>query len=302
MASSYGNPPSTGTLGASRVFNVNTTSELSSGVFNNDVLLSGSGSYTVTLPFLSTGTSGSKIYFINDSSTGTPTIAAQGSDSIRVLGVSQATITLNPGDALIIEHNGAAYSMATADPIKAGTGNVALTGVPTAPTAAVNTNTTQIATTAFVLGQASGAAPAALGTAQAGLATTYARGDHVHPSSAVTQAQGDSSTNIATTAFVDRLRSLQPSTSSGTLVLSDRGALVQITAGMTIPANIFSANDVVTLFNNTTGNLTLTQGTSLTLYWAGTASTGNRTLAQRGVCTVTFLSSTTAVISGAGIS
>lgn len=56
----------------------------------------------------------------------------------------------------------------------------ALTGTPVAPTAAVNTSTTQIATTAFVLGQLSSTTPAALGTAAVGTGTTFARADHVH--------------------------------------------------------------------------------------------------------------------------
>lgn len=56
----------------------------------------------------------------------------------------------------------------------------ALTGSPTSPTAAADTNTTQIATTAFVLAQASAATPSPLGTAAAGSATRWARGDHVH--------------------------------------------------------------------------------------------------------------------------
>ena len=55
-----------------------------------------------------------------------------------------------------------------------------LTGTPTAPTAAVDTNTTQLATTAFVLGQAAAATPAALSTAAVGTSTRYARADHVH--------------------------------------------------------------------------------------------------------------------------
>lgn len=58
--------------------------------------------------------------------------------------------------------------------------SVALTGTPTAPTAAANTNTTQVATTAFVLGQAATAAPQALGTAAVGNATRFARENHVH--------------------------------------------------------------------------------------------------------------------------
>ena len=54
------------------------------------------------------------------------------------------------------------------------------TGIPAAPTAAVDTSTTQLATTAFVLGQATATAPAALGTQAVGTATRYARADHVH--------------------------------------------------------------------------------------------------------------------------
>ncbi|MDQ2079475.1 hypothetical protein RA307_04710 [Xanthobacteraceae bacterium Astr-EGSB] len=61
----------------------------------------------------------------------------------------------------------------------------ALTGAPTAPTAAVDTSTTQIATTDFVIKQASAAgdgAPAMDGTAARGASTHFARADHVHPS------------------------------------------------------------------------------------------------------------------------
>lgn len=58
--------------------------------------------------------------------------------------------------------------------------NPTFTGAPLSPTAAVDTNTTQIATTAFVIAQAASATPAALGTAAVGVSTRFARGDHVH--------------------------------------------------------------------------------------------------------------------------
>jgi hypothetical protein len=58
----------------------------------------------------------------------------------------------------------------------------ALTGTPTVPTAAVDTNSTQIASTAFVLGQASATTPVMDGTAAVGTSTRYARADHVHNS------------------------------------------------------------------------------------------------------------------------
>ena len=57
----------------------------------------------------------------------------------------------------------------------------ALSGVPTAPDAAVNTNTQQIANTKFVLGQAGTATPLQAGTAAVGTATKFAREDHRHP-------------------------------------------------------------------------------------------------------------------------
>jgi hypothetical protein len=70
---------------------------------------------------------------------------------------------------------------------------------------------------------------------------------------------------------------------------------------VTIPANVFAANDVVTVYNNSASNITITQGGSLTLRQVGTANTGNRTLAQRGLVTIVFISTTEAVISGGGL-
>src|SRR5574343_446185 len=94
----------------------------------------------------------------------------------------------------------------------------AFTGTPTAPTAAVDTNTTQLATTAFVLAQASASNPLMDGTVAIGTSTRYARADHVHPSdttkanlasptftgvpTAPTAAVDTSTTQLATTAFV----------------------------------------------------------------------------------------------------
>jgi len=121
---------------------------------------------------------------------------------------------------------------------------------------------------------------------------------------ALTQPEKTANTAVATTAFVDRIRSLTtPSTTSsgGTLVVGDRGSLVSVTAGVTIPANVFAAQDVVTIYNNSASSITITQGGSLTLRQVGTSSTGNRTLALRGLVTVVFISATEAVISGGGL-
>ena len=83
------------------------------------------------------------------------------------------------------------------------------TGVPAAPTAAVDTTTTQLATTAFVITQAATVAPLANGTAAIGTSKKYARQDHVHAYSApfatsavVSNVAATNYTNGATTKMV----------------------------------------------------------------------------------------------------
>ena len=93
-----------------------------------------------------------------------------------------------------------------------------LTGTPLSTTAAADTNTTQIATTAFVIGQAASASPIVDGTAAVGTSTRFARQDHVHPTdttraalasptftgtpAAPTAAADTNTTQLATTAYV----------------------------------------------------------------------------------------------------
>jgi hypothetical protein len=90
-------------------------------------------------------------------------------------------------------------------------------------------------------------------------------------------------------------------TSGTTASTADIGRCYVATGGVTIPASTFAAGDTFSIYNNTAGNITITQGASLTLRQVATANTGNRTLAQRGLCTVMFISATEAVISGAGL-
>ena len=119
---------------------------------------------------------------------------------------------------------------------------------------------------------------------------------------ATTQAAKVSNTTVATTAFADRFRSLLSGAASGTLTVTDRGGLCPATSDVTVPAGVFSAGDVVTILNTLTSNITITQGWGLTMTLAGTASTGNRTMARSGLATVVFRDANTAVISGAGLS
>ena len=96
-----------------------------------------------------------------------------------------------------------------------------------------------------------------------------------------------------------------PKTSAYILDVSDSGKHISITTGgVTVPAGVFSTGDTVAIFNNSSSNQTITQGTNVILRLAGTASSGNRTLAQYGVCNILCVSgiTTTFVISGSGLS
>ena len=90
-------------------------------------------------------------------------------------------------------------------------------------------------------------------------------------------------------------------TSSYILTASDIGTLVQTNTTVTVDQNIFTAGDAITIYNNSASNITITQGTNVTFYLAGTATTGSRTLAQRGVATVLCVASNAFVVSGGGL-
>lgn len=89
-------------------------------------------------------------------------------------------------------------------------------------------------------------------------------------------------------------------TTSYTLATTDVGTFIQVGASgsIVIPDATFSTGDVVSIFNNTSGNITIT--CSITTAYIGGTDTDKATmaLATRGVATVLFISSTVCVVSG----
>lgn len=179
--------------------------------------------------------------------------------------------------------------------------------------------------TSVVGGSSSVGVNLSVGGSLAVTGTTTMTGDATAP----TQSTSDSSTKVATTAYVKNnltsyaplagptfsgtvsdalgpLRSvpIETKSTSYTLVAGDNGQCVSTTAGISIPASVLSAGNVVTLYNNSASSITVTQGAGLTLQFAGQSSstTGNRTLNLYSIATVLFISPTVAVISGAGLS
>jgi len=89
-----------------------------------------------------------------------------------------------------------------------------------------------------------------------------------------------------------------------TLLATDAGKLINMTTGnVTIPAGVFVSpyGQAITIYNDQNSSNAIVQGSGVTLRLAGTAATGNRTLARYGLATVVCVSANAFVISGAGL-
>ena len=173
-------------------------------------------------------------------------------------------------------------SLASAAP----TANPTFTGTVTVPTASANDSTTKAASTAFVMTEladyATKASPTFTGTV--GAATITATG-------VVSDSKGD-------------VRNVKVNAQGGThtLVATDAGTCIKASGNVTVPNSVFSQANVVSIINNTSGDLSIIQGSGVTMYNTADAATGNRTLATRGMATMIFDSASVCYISGSGFS
>jgi hypothetical protein len=208
---------------------------------------------------------------------GTPTVPTAAADTnttqvastAYVLGQASSTSPVMSGTAAV----GTSLRYARADHVHpvntslAPLASPALSGTPTTPTAAVDTSTTQIASTAYVLGQASAVTGTALGVAQVGTSLRYARADHVHamptlsqvgaPTTAVSLnsqritnlADPTSAQDAATKSYVD---SVAQGLDVKASVLTATTANIALTGLQTIDGITVAANDRVLVKDQTT--------------------------------------------------
>lgn len=118
-------------------------------------------------------------------------------------------------------------------------------------------------------------------------------------------ALGGAVTSVDPTATIGGVkigyRSIPRSTTNTLATVGDIGKCIALTADITIPSATFAGGDAYSFYNDSAAAVTLTQGAGLTLRHAGTTTTGNRTLAARGLATIWFNSPTEAVISNPGV-
>ena len=117
----------------------------------------------------------------------------------------------------------------------------------------------------------------------------------------------DSSGNLTAVGTVSDslgpLRRLGVNAQSGayTFVVGDAGKIIRSTgsgSALTLNQSIFTAGDMISVFNVSSGNNTIVSGTGVTLYNTADAATGTRTIAAKGMCTIVCTAANEFAISG----
>ena len=271
-------------------FTVAYTVGLVEGVYRNGVKL-GLADYTAsngTTVVLGTGaTSGDLIQVVAFSAV----VLAN-----TVSTISFGSTGLTPNTAT----NGAVSVAGTLAVANGGTGVTASTGT----TAVVLSTSPTLVTPVLGVATATSVNKVALTAPATGSTLTIADGKTLTASNSLTLAGTDATTltfpTISAKIGYLNLPPVGTKTTSYTLATGDVGKYVQVGSGgsITIPDATFAEGDAVSIFNNTSGAITITC-TITTAYIAGTdADKATVSLATRGVATILFISGTVCVITG----
>ena len=258
-------------------------------------LFTGSTTQTVVLPVTSTLAQGWSYHIVNNS-TGNVSVQSSGTNAVITVlpgTTAMCTCILTSGTTAASWEAGLTdFSTAT------GTGAVVLGTSPILVTPTINdTNSVAIQTYSTT---ASAVNYLALANSATGAAPTFT-------------ATG-SDTNISITLAPKGTGELRDSkgkvraipqsgsdkTSSYTLAIGDVGQFIGVgTSGaIVVPASVFSTGDVISVYNNTTGNVTITCS-AVTSYISGTNTVKTSvTLATRGVATILYTTASQVVIAG----
>lgn len=151
-----------------------------------------------------------------------------------------------------------------------------------------------------IQGNASGTGTTTLQTANTNSDATFTLPATDGTSGQALVTNGSGALSFSNVGYLNVPQSGSDKTTSYSLTTGDVGKFVGVgTSGsITIPNSTFSTGDVVSIFNNTTGSITITCSIT-TAYIAGTdADKATVSLATRGVATILFISGTVCVISG----
>jgi hypothetical protein len=212
---------------------------------------------TLTTTKIITGPSYSKIYLVDNAATGsTVTFKASGQTGISVAVGEKCFVYYNGTDyvkeapyfvsgVLPVANGGTGVSTSTGTGSTVLSASPTLTGAPLAPTAAVNTNTTQIATTAFVQTQ--------IGTISSGVTSFSAGSTGLTPSTTTSGAITLSGTLGVGNGGTGNIYGAATSVATTNFTIAEIGGVLVFKYGATTIASMTSAG-VFTTLSNITGN------------------------------------------------
>jgi hypothetical protein len=248
--------------------------------------------YNLIVPTIGDG----KPYIINNGTDGTITVKTAAGSGIAV----------PTGKTMWVYNDGTSVVDVVTHVTSLTSSNITTTNLTTTNFTATNATSTNATVTNFTATNATStnATVTNFTTTNANVTGGVVTGVNITSSNlAASNAVTDTGTIAATSSG---FRGLPQNSQTGayTLALTDAGKHISITTGgIIIPANssvAFPIGSAISIYNNSASSQTISITTD-TMYLAGTASTGSRTLGQRGVATCLKVTSTTWVISGGGL-
>jgi hypothetical protein len=235
-----------------------TGATLASGVTASSLTSVGTlGSLAVTGNITSGNLSGTSIV-------GTLTTAAQTNiTSVGTLGSLAVTGNITSGNLSGTSIVGTLTTAAQTNITSVGTlSALAVSGNASSGTAAADTNTTQLATTAYVIGQASGTTPTTIGTNTVGTSLRYARADHTHTGVSSAVASTGISVSAATGAVTFTNTGVTSAVAGTNISVSGATGAVTIAVTGTVPTATNAATVTTAAQPNITSVGTLTSVTT----------------------------------------
>lgn len=294
---------------------IQSTTTLGQSAYGQAIQLDASSPVTVTLPAASTIPGGAIWFFAQGSAVhtiATPSGAWIFAPQAGMTGTSYTSLTVQPGQTIyMVNRGGAEWDVMGGTWLVANTPvlSPSLTGTPTTPTAALGTNTTQIASTAFVLNEFASPPPIGSTTPNTGAFTTLTAANGVNATGMDSQGAQfraisgnygtmlrNDGTNMyflqtasgAQTGTWNTFRPLQWNLSTGTVIIDGTGlgttlggavtATGLVTANAGVSTTTISTSGTITANSLATGSATISGGSiNGTPIGATTASTGKFT-------------------------
>ena len=242
------------------------------------------------------------------------TVFYNGTDIVKVASsVTDGVSTISFGTTGLTPATDTSGAVTVAGTLSVGSGGTGIAsgtsgGVPYYSASNTIASSGALAASALVIGGGAGAAPS---TTTTGTGVVTALGTNVGSAGAFVVnggALGTPSSGTLSSCTVDGTNSIgyrnipavADKTTSYSLLTTDVGKVVGVGSGgsITIPDATFAAGDAVLIFNNTSGDITITC-TITTAYIAGTdADVASVTLTTRGLANILFISGTVCVLTG----